>query len=621
MGKSDEIVLDPIKYEIYRHRLYNVLEEGRITIRRVTGSAMVAEGGETLCSFYTSDGEPVQTAAGILLHCTGARDFVLKAIEWYQDSPGIHDGDQFLFNDPYIGGTHLCDQIIIKPIFYEGKRVAWCGSFMHTPETGAIAPGGQPAHATNIWQEGVAIKGLKIVEKGQFRPEVFNTVCGHSRDANLVGLDTKAKIAANNVCSRQLLKLIENYGRDFVEAANRRMIKDSEKMVRAKLASLPDGVWRTRIYGDVDGLVAKPFEVVCKMTKKGDEIVFDFTGSSPQNAGSLNCTLSGAWGSLFVVLASQLFWDGPWNGGLVKPVTLIAPEGSVVNCTYPAAVSCGVMTSGTLLTAAAHACIAKMLFSAGRIEEVNSVWRGAAGPSLSFGGLNQRGERTAGLLLEGFASGTGATPCRDGVDTGGEMMNPSSNISDVEIVESNLPFLHLARFQSTDSGGAGRFRGGAGLETVYMIYGTEKLEVGLQGMGQRAPVNRGMFGGYPSAIREVRGALNSNIRNWWKEGKSATSFDEVGELEGEHLMLPVCCPPKLLHEFDILVARRDGGGGYGDPLERDPERVANDLAAGIVSSSAARRAYGVVIDDSTGEVNPGETKELRRRMREERLMR
>ncbi|MBI2953142.1 MAG: hydantoinase B/oxoprolinase family protein [Chloroflexi bacterium] len=619
MATQNTIALDPIKYEIYRHRLYNILEEGRITIRRVTGSAMVAEGGETLCSFYMSDGTPVLTASGILLHCTGARDFVIKAIEWYEQDPGIHDGDQLLFNDPYVGGQHLQDMIIIKPIFYNGKRIAWCGSFMHTPETGAISPGGNPAHATNIWQEGLSIKGLKIIEKGRFRPEIFNTVCGHSRDPHLVGLDTKAKIAANNVCAKQLLTLVQKYSLEFVEAANERIIEDSEKMVRAKLASLPDGVWRSRIYGDIDGLTERPYKVVCTMTKKGDEVAFDFTGSSRQNAGSLNSTLPATWGSLFVVLASQLFWDVPWNGGMLRPVTLIAPEGTVVNCRYPAAVSCGVKSAGTMVTSTAHACIARMLLAAERIEEVNSGWRGASGSSVSFGGISQHGSVVAGVLLEGFASGCGAAPYRDGVDTGGEMMNPTSNIADVEVLESSFPLLHLGRRQAIDSGGPGKYRGGVGIEMVYAIYGTKKFEIGLQGSGRRSPVNRGIFGGYPSAIREVRMALDSNISEVWQQGKSVTSFEEIGELQAEHLLLPSCHPPKALRELDILSPVRDGGGGYGDPLERDPDRVAYDVVCGLVSKLAARNVYGVVIDGRSGQVNQSETELLRKKMLEDRL--
>ena len=322
--------VDPVQYEIYRHRLFNILEEGRIAIRMVSGSPVVVEGGECLTSFYTSNGTPILTAAGVLLHCTGARDFVLRCIEWYEQDPGIFDGDQLFFNDPYIGGTHLPDHIIMKPIFYEGRRIAWTACFMHTPETGGMEPGGMMPSTSSIYQEGVRILGLKIIERGKFRPEVFRSITEPTRDPILVGLDTKAKIAGNNVCARNYLQLIEKYGLDFVEAANERIIRDSELRARARLRVLPDGVWQACVYGDNSGLKERPFKVFCTMTKKGDEICFDYTGTSPQNEGSINLALSGAWCNIFVAVASQLFWDVPWNGGMVAPVKAIFPESTPV---------------------------------------------------------------------------------------------------------------------------------------------------------------------------------------------------------------------------------------------------------------------------------------------------
>lgn len=611
--------IDPVRYQIFRNRIYNILEEGRITIRKVTGSPVVAEGGETLCSFYTSEGVPILTSAGILLHVTGARDFVLKAIEWYESDPGIHDGDQLFFNDPYIGGQHLPDQIIIKPIFHNGKRIAWCGSFMHTPEVGAIEPGGQVPRARDIWQEGMAVQGLKIVEGGKLRPEVFNTICRHSRDPHLVGLDTKAKIAANNVCARHFLSLVESYGEEFVEAASEQIILDSEKLARARLQALPDGIWRSRLYGDTDGLTEKPFRVTCTMTKKGDEIKFDFSGSSPQNAGSLNSTLSGTWGSLFVVLASQLFWDVPWNGGMLAPVHLIAPEGTVVNCRFPAACSMGVNTAGSMVTETAHECIAKMLYAAGLDEDVNSGWRGARGAGVNFGGKNQHGNNVAGIILESFAAGIGAAVDRDGVDTGGNMMNPTSNISDVEMMESNLPFLYLGRCQATDSGGFGKYRGGMGPEMLYMVYGTDEFRVGLFGTARRTPGNWGMFGGYPTYVQEACFLLNSNVRDWFEQGRSPVSFAELDLLEGKEIKPANSFTPIPVHSYDLLSCRLGAGGGYADPLERDPEIVLTDVRRQACSLEAARRVYGVALDPETLKIDWEETAKLRADIRSWRL--
>ncbi len=308
--------LDPVKYEIFRHRLFNILEEGRIAIQQVSGSPVVVEGGECMCSFYTAEGTVILTAAGLLLHCTGAQDFIKKATEWYEDDPGINEGDQFFFNDPYIGATHLPDMIVAKPIFYEGRRIAWTAAMMHTDDVGGHGPGGQKVGATDIFDEGIRIRGLKIVEGGKFRPDVFRTIVDQCRDPHLVGLDAKAKIAAVNVCAKGYLNLIEKYGIDFVEATSKKTVEDSERMSKARLLDLPDGVWRSRICADSYEEGLQPWKVICTMAKEGDKITFDYTGSSPQVPNSMNSTFPNSWSCLFVMLAGYLFWNIPWNGGM-----------------------------------------------------------------------------------------------------------------------------------------------------------------------------------------------------------------------------------------------------------------------------------------------------------------
>jgi N-methylhydantoinase B len=579
----------------------------------------VVEGGETMCSFYDTNGVPILTAAGILLHCTGAMDFVIKAIEWYEEDPGIFEGDQFFFNDPYIGGQHLPDQIIIKPIFYEGVRIAWTGTFMHTPETGGIEPGGMPAKATEIFHEGIRILGLKIVEKGKFRPDVFRTIVEQTRDPHLVGLDIKARIAANNVCGKSYLRLVQKYGVEFVREASKRIIEDSEKMARAKLLSLPDGVCRSREYGDNSGTAERPFKVVCTMTKKGDGITFDYTGSSPQNEGSINATYSGAWGNLFVALASQLFWEVPWNGGMMAPVKLIAPEGSLVNCRFPAAVSQLPPTVGCMITQTACECIHKMFYTVERYrEDVTSGWQGGhSGPY--FGGINQYGAPFAGVILDAFAGGTGGTPFRDGVDTGANMMNPTSRISDVEVIELGMPFMYLARRNVPDSGGFGKFRGGMGGEAIYMVYGTNQLIFGTMGLGKKTPGGHGIFGGYPPDLQQNKFVLNSNIAQWFKESRSPTTFEELDQLEGKIIFSPSNFHAIPVKQFDIILFRWGAGGGYGDPLDRDPEAVLKDIRMNSISQKTAEVLYGVVLKQGEMAIDLEATREKRERIREERL--
>jgi len=611
--------LDPIQYEIFRHRLFNILEEGRIAVGMVSGSPVVVEGGETMCSFYDPNGVPIMTAAGVLLHCLGAVGFVLKTIEWYEGDPGIFEGDQFIFNDPYIGGLHLPDQIVVKPIFFEGARIGWTATFMHTAETGGIEPGGMPAKATEIFHEGVRILGLKIIERGKFRPDVFRTITQQTRDPHLVGLDIKARIAANNVCSKSYLNLVQKYGLEFIQEASKKIIEDSEKTTRAKLASLPDGVWRSREYGDHSGTVERPFKVVCTMTKKGDEISFDFTGTSPQNEGSNNTTISGAWASLFNAIASQLFWDVSWNGGMMAPVKLVAPEGSVINCRFPAAVSVSAVASVAMIIQTACECIHKMFYPVEKYrEDVTSGWQGGHGCPY-FGGKNQYGSPCAGVILDTFAGGTGGTPFRDGVDTGANMLNPTSRISDVEIIELGMPFMYLARRNVPDSGGLGKFRGGMGGEAIYMVYGTDQLVFGTMGLGKKTPGGHGIFGGYPPDLQQNKYVLNSNIAQWFKESRSPTTFAELDLLEGNIIFPPANFHAIPVKQYDIILFRWGAGGGYGDPLDRDPEAVLRDLKMNAISLKTVEGVYGVVLKKDGTAVDLDATERKRGLIREARL--
>jgi N-methylhydantoinase B len=610
--------LDAARYEIFRHRLFHILEEGRIAMRRVSGSAVTVEGGENMCSLHAPDGDPILVAAGILLHCVGARDFIIKANEWYADDPGFFDGDQLFFNDPYIGGQHLVDMVVIKPIFYQDELIAWTGSIVHTPETGGMDPGGQSASATEAFHEGIKIHGLKIVERGKLRPEVYRTIVEQTRDPHLVGLDAKARIAANNVVARRYLELVERFGLEFVREASDRVIRDSELHARERLSGLPDGIWRSRLYGDTGGIREEPYKVECTMTKIGDKVTFDFTGSSPENYGSNNTTYPACWSTLFVVLASQLFWNVYWNGGMFKPVKLIAPEGTVVNCRYPAAVSCGVHSTATLIQETAHECIAKMLFAAGLPEDVNSGWP-AAGGAPFFGGVNAAGDQVAGVILDDFGSGLGAAPFRDGVSTGGAMQNPTSSISDIEVTELNLPFLCLGRRQATDSLGYGRWSGGMAPEVGYMVYRARQMRLGLLGIGRRTPAGYGMFGGYPPALAEAYQGRDTDLPERLAAGEIPQSFDEVLELKGEVRSIPLTAPALPVEDYDFIYWRLWGGGGYGDPLDREPERVVDDVRTGSISAPAARLVFGVALDPESGELDEAETDALRERIRDERL--
>src|SRR3954451_3701690 len=328
--------LDPIKYEVFVHRLWAIGEEGRIALQRVSASPIVVQGGECMSSFYAPDGTMTLACSGHLRFAAATSDAIKQLIAWFGERPGFYEGDQLFFNDPYVAGAHTHDQMVVMPIFYQGKLVAWTASSTHTADTGGLLVG----EPTEIYHEGIRILGLQIIERGEFRDDVCKTLIEQCRDPDYVALDLMSRIAANNVCHRGFIDLIEKLGLDFVEAASQKLIEDAEEQGRARLRSLPDGVWRSWQYvttGDAKKGKAQVNEVFLTMTKEYDQVQFDFTGTSPQVPNDFNSTLPNTVAHLSVALTNFLFWDVPWNDGKLRPVSIHVPEGTILNCRFPAA--------------------------------------------------------------------------------------------------------------------------------------------------------------------------------------------------------------------------------------------------------------------------------------------
>lgn len=613
-------LLDPFVYEIIRHRLLNIAEEGRIALQHVTASPIVVQGGECMSSFYLADGTTAISASGHLRFSAGTSDAIRAIIGWFGDEPdGILDGDQFFLNDPYICTVHTFDMTIVKPLFVDGRLVAWTGSMTHTADTGGLLRG----QSTEIFHEGIRILGLKVIEAGRFRQDVFRVITQQCRDPNYVGMDIKSRIAANNVCAKGFLALVAKFGVDRVTAALEKMIADSETMARARLRELPDGIWRSRAYGVSyrrDSDLPSPFRIVCTMAKTGDALDFDLTGTSPQNPDDRNCTLSGTLGVLFVALTSQLFWNVAWNEGLVRAVRMVVPEGTLLNCRYPAAT---IMASqiGGLLTAAASECIARMLFAAGRMEDVNASWYGlggSGGPGPFYGGTNQHGWQVGQGIYDMHGQGFGAAPYRDGVHTGGHINNPTVGISDIENIEMQYPLLYLGRNHHTDGGGFGKFQGGMGTGRVVMVYGSQNLTVDHKPY-DGVPWGWGMFGGYAiGRLGERRYVRTREMRARLERGEYPTTLDEADGF-GEWVPLPIPAFDRPhIPEYDLLLDPIGVGSGYGDPLDRDAARVAEDVRTQATSREVALRIYGVHLTQD-GSVDAAATAGEREHRRRQRL--
>jgi N-methylhydantoinase B len=300
--------MDPITFSIIRHRLYRIVEEAVITLKHVSGSAITNEGHDLMVSLYKADGTLLLGGVGFLHHLTSAAEACKSIIRRFDGS--IFEGDIFLLNDPFTAALHTSDIYLVSPIHHDGELIAWSACFVHVYDIGAMNPGGFAPDAQDVFSEGFSSPGLKLVERGEMRQDIWDTLLNMVRGPEMVALDLRSMIACNNVAKERTLALVEKYGVETFEEASGTLIEQSEASLRARLRELPDGRWQARQYFDVKGEI---YKVLLTMTKKDDELVFDFTGSSPQSKYAVNCTKWASLGGLFAPLFPLLCYDITWN--------------------------------------------------------------------------------------------------------------------------------------------------------------------------------------------------------------------------------------------------------------------------------------------------------------------
>jgi len=599
--------VDPITFSIIRHRLFRVIEEAVITLKHVSGTAITNEGHDLMVSLYRADGSLLMGGVGFLHHLTSAAEACKAIIRRFEGQ--INEGDLFLLNDPYTAALHTSDIYLVSPIHHQGKLIAWSASFVHVYDIGAMNPGGFAPDANDIFTEGFSSPGLKLVDRGQMRQDVWDTILNMVRGPQMVALDLRSMIACNNVAKDRMLALVNKYGEQTVDEAGRLLIEQSEKQLRKRLRELPDGQWQSRQYLDVKGDISK---VVLTMTKTIDSLVFDFTGSSPQSKYSLNCTKWASLGGLFAPLFPLLCYDITWNEGVIRPITMIAPEGSIVNCTRPAPVSVATVGAIQSVNNAACSAIGKMLAASDiYAEQASAVWHANHFAIFMFG-VNQRGGESIGILTETFAGSGGARTFADGVDVGGEIPNPISRMANVETIEASFPVRYLFRRRLEDSGGAGKFRGGTGGEMAIVPHDapTGGIHYVLSCKGSKFPMSDGLGGGYPGAVNDYVWVHTPNDVE-----SSETFAQSLKAIPGTKE--PISWGVFPLMGKDSLYLRWNGGGGVGDPLERPAAKVTDDVADSVVSTSAASQLYGVVMTD--GKLDEGATATSRSALKHARM--
>jgi N-methylhydantoinase B len=408
-------------------------------------------------------------------------------------------------------------------------------------------------------------------------------------------------------------QLAERYSADTVKAAIEEIIDYTENRLKARLSELPDGTWRHVCYLDVN---EKVYPLKMAMTKKGDTLHFDFTGTAKQAPAIINSAFSGIEAGVLSRILAMLCWDIPrCPAGVLRCVKFTSEPGTVNNAQYPAGVAKST-TSATFATAiACETCLSKMLAGSEKYaDRLMCPWSGSLALQELFG-FDQRGAFFATTLLDSIGQAAGAKRDRDGLDVGGIMGGVSCGLADAETYEFVYPLLYLHRRQLTDSGGPGKFRGGVVLSTLWVPYDVDQIpHVGMHAHGMEHPGASGICGGYPGSNNPLAIKRGTNVMELLKEGK--LPIDQA-ELEGK---LEACPGFGLtsLKNNDAFFFPVCGAGGYGDPIERDPARVLSDVINRLVSTESAQKIYGVVIDPDTRRVNTNETERRRSEIRDER---
>ncbi|MBI2933976.1 MAG: hydantoinase B/oxoprolinase family protein [Chloroflexi bacterium] len=578
--------LDPVTFEIIKHKFSSIIEEAVIALENVSGSPIAAEGHDLMIALYRPNGEMLMAGLGYLQHMTSAAQAVKHIVTTYSEDPGIFEGDVYFFNDPFAASAHTSDVFLISPIYWKGTHTGFVANFVHMTDIGAMEPGGFSPSATESYQEGFSSPGMKLVERGKVRVDILNTFLNQVREPGMVALDLKSQMAANYTAQARMQRLYDDYGFETVDIVAKELIDQSEQFLRQRLLELPDGRWRAREYFDMADHV---YRVELTATKQEDSLTFDFTGTSEQSRTGINSSYWGTQGVTFSPVLSLLAHDISWNEGTLKPVKLIAPEGTLVNARHPAPISVstvGIMQSVFNLSSMV---IGKMLGASEKYKNrAMAVWSGSRAV-VTLAGLNQSGQYTILHGAEALAGAGGARAFADGVDVGGDTKNVVSRLANVESQERRFPHIYLYRRIVPDSGGPGKYRGGTASECAVAAHGTPAdtiKAVLFPGKGVACPHGQGLFGGYPGCHTAYIEFMGSNVADL------PYSLDSTSATEVRHVSFGTVD----LTRNDILYYRHTGGGGYGDPLDRDPELVLRDVLAGLVSRKAAEQSYGVVLN-------------------------
>ena len=572
---------DPIEFELFKNAIFAIGDEMAVTICRTTYSGVLRDNMDFSTALADANGKMVAQGLTLPGHLGSIPAALAVVVERFAGD--IHPGDMFILNDPFDGGMHLPDIFIFQPLYHEGKRVAFAATISHHSDVGGRVPGSNASDSTEIYQEGLRIPPLKLFDQGKRNETMWSLIEKNVRIPIQVLGDLRAQLAACHIAETQFAELLERYGLEKVTLYMEEVIDYAERLTRAAIAELPDGQWSFEDWIDDDGIdLDRPIRLFVTLTKTGEEITVDWTGSSEQVKGAINNSLSFTVAHSVAGIRSVLPLNIPSNEGVFRVIKVIAPPGTIANMVLPAACAARGLT-GFRMGDCMFGVLAMML-----PERVCAASDGG-NTGVSIGGYDD--ERKPFIYVD-FSCGThGGRPWADGWQGNSNMFANMASQS-IEVIETEQPMQILSYEFVPDRAGPGKFRGGAPYRRDYKFLEREAV---LQVRSDRRKFRPyGLYGGYP-------GKASANFMNPQAENEPLESKLTMNILNGT----------VFRHELA-------GGGGWGDPLDRDPDKVLKDVRNELVSAALAFGDYGVRIDTERWTVDQAATEAQRKELRKRR---
>ena len=603
--------LKPGDYEIAVQRTADILDEGYEIFMRSSRSSM-GVAGDSIVAMFNANGDLVNASAGTYLHAVIPPIVIKYILSRHSENPGINDGDIWYTNDALYGGIHNPDQVAIMPVFFDGELVAWTAALSHTTETGAIEPGGMPLTATSRFEEGMNLPPMRVGQDFRLNTDIIEMFAafGIRAEAN-VTVDMRARATTSDRVRVRLVEMFEREGKDFVIGLMRRMLDEAEAGARKRISQWADGVYRCVTFSDAAGLSASLIRnCSMTMTKKGDHLLFDFHGTSPENPSSYNAHPQAVVGHMANYIYEYVFHDLPISSATFQPIDFVFPKNSMLSPDMRAATSCSVMAATGAMSAVAN-CISRARYGSEEWEQV-AASQGNGGNAVVIAGLSQWGANFADMIAYPInTEGQGARATDDGMDAYGFPWCAFGRAPDVESMENEFPLLIPLSAHRKDSGGHGKYRGGVGTAQLWVTHQVPMLFQMAIADNSSVQTPQPLFGGYAQQtvpgivldginVTEALGAASSG--NLTLEALLAGKFGgTVRSTTYGSAIHPV------MDGQSILVSLSTGGTGYGDPLDREPAAVVVDVVKELVSHAVARDVYGVVIDPLTNRLDEAGT--------------